>query len=1063
MSTDPSIRDQTYAYFLMEAPELLQNIENDLFSLMEDRSTARVHNLMRMTHTLKGAAASVGLDAIKRVSHSLEDVFKALYNPAVVIDAEIEALLFQGYECLRIPLTAEFTETPIDESELLNRAAAVFAQLQEKLGELFDQQAQIPSSAELGFDITESIFETGVGKRLDDLTTAMAESGIEQVTALLKEQASVFVGLAESLGLPGFGAIAQTTLMALDASPDQAATITQLALADFRAARAAVLGGDRSRGGEPSAALQALTATSVVDTGWLDFDPMAIPFPDLDSEEGLDAIELGAIAVDDFTLAEENGLEQLLGGLEVEATSDSVIDLGDELITADALDLGTLELGTMELGPLELDSAQTSLSLEDLFSNVSEPDEPATQPELETVAETPIPQRFKKSTAKSPPRPVAPVAAKPATPRSKEATAVTQTIRLELEKLRRLDYLAGELLTNQNRQTTADEQLQEVVQKLQLQLLQHRQLLQQIRDWSDQLLIRPTQPSQVIRQPAQSGFGLDTLELDPYGEFHVLLQSALEETLQLEETSEAVALFNQQLSQDLDKQRRLLTRVREDILTARRLPLGELFNRFPRLVQQLATTYKKPTTLQLSGTEVLIDKAIVEKLYDPLLHLLRNGFDHGLEAPEARRQVGKSETGQLQLQAYQRDRWTVITVSDDGKGLDFKKIFDRAVEKQLLRSEDASTLTETELLNCLFEPGFSTASQLSELSGRGIGLDVVKTQVESLQGKISIQTEPQRGTTFFLQIPFDLNVAKVVVCQAGPQLYAFLADTISQILLPKADQIQQLRGQRVLRWFQGKTEQHVPIRRLSECFDYTIPWPEEWQLAQGRSIEPVKPLLLLQQDQSWLALEVDQLIGEQELVIRPVGGILSPPSYVLGCCILADGHLTLLLDSGAFLDTDPARSETNRLVLSAHLAAPDLSTDADALPTATITPVLVVDDSITLRQNLALVLQKAGYQIYQARDGEEAILKLQQHPNIRLMICDVEMPGMNGFEFLSRRAQSPDFQKVPVIMLTSRSSPKHRQIAMELGANGYLTKPYLDQELLEKVASLIAQPALTYS
>ncbi len=353
---------------------------------------------------------------------------------------------------------------------------------------------------------------------------------------------------------------------------------------------------------------------------------------------------------------------------------------------------------------------------------------------------------------------------------------------------------------------------------------------------------------------------------------------------------------------------------------------------------------------------------------------------------------------------------------------------------------DASSVTEKVLLDLLFEPGFSTASQLSDLSGRGVGLDIVRTQLEALQGAIAVQSAPHQGTTFMLQIPFTPNVAKVLVCQAKTQVYAFLADTIEQIVLPQADRIKHWQGQKVFHWQQGATEQMVPWSKLSDLIDYTNPLPEAL-IPSG--LQQTGPILLISQGEEILGLEVDEVIGEQELVIRPVSSIMMPPPYVEGCCILADGRLTLMIDISSLLSQAQPAAQGNVKMIAA------------AAPPTTLTQVLVVDDSITLRQNISLVLQKAGYQTIQARDGGEAILQIQQHPAVKLIVCDVEMPGMNGFEFLSYRSQSPALSHIPVVMLTSRSAEKHRQIALELGASSYLTKPYLDWELLDTVAGLI--------
>ena len=590
MITDPTVCDQTYAFFLMEAPELLQTIEQDLLSLKEDHSLNKVHKLMRITHTLKGAAASVGLEILKKVAHSLEDVFKALYNPTVVIDSELEEQLFQAYECLRLPLTAELTNTSLNESDVLNRAAAVFTQLQEKLGDNSCFERQIPTSAELGVDITQSIFETDVTERLAALASALEEPETGQVAMILRSSATVFVGLAEALNLPGFGAIASCAIAALDAHLDSSALIAQLALTDFQRSAALVLAGDRTRAGEPSAALQQLA-----------------------------------------------GEQKDRGGVE---------------------------------------------------------------------------------------------------------TVLAQTVRVDLERLERLNHLTGNLLTNQTRQSAANEQLQGTVQKLQEQVQQHQQTLSRIREWSNRMLVPPEQ------QQSDS-------------ELYVLLHSALEETVRLAAATGNVTLLNHECSQTLEKQQQLLTDVRHDLTGARMSPLDDVFSRLRRVLQKLAQVYGKPASLHLSGTHVLVDKTIAEKLYDPLMHLVRNAFDHGIESREVRLELGKSETGQICIHAYQQERWTVIEVSDDGKGLDFEKILERAIQMNLLSPEQAISLSEEKVLALLFEPGFSTASQVNDLSGRGFGLDVVRSQLQVLQGSITVQSEPQQGTTFVLYIPHTPTMVKL--------------------------------------------------------------------------------------------------------------------------------------------------------------------------------------------------------------------------------------------------------------------------------------------------------------
>ncbi|MGV0028794.1 Hpt domain-containing protein [Phormidesmis priestleyi] len=274
MNIDPSIREQTYPYFLQEAPELLHALEQGLLNLRENWGISQVNDLMRATHTLKGAATSIGLETVAQIAHSFEDVFKALCQPNTCqpntsLDPDVEALLFEGLECLRLPLMAELTGSAIDQAEVLNRTAAIFALLQEKLGDCFAQDSYLPTSAELGFDLTQSLFEVGVTQRLEQIAASLNEADPEAVAIVLQTQAEVLLGLAESLNLSGFTAIAKATIAALDQHPEQAVTIAQTALADFQAGQAAVFAGDRTQGGEPSELLQQLAARSTLT---LDFE-----------------------------------------------------------------------------------------------------------------------------------------------------------------------------------------------------------------------------------------------------------------------------------------------------------------------------------------------------------------------------------------------------------------------------------------------------------------------------------------------------------------------------------------------------------------------------------------------------------------------------------------------------------------------------------------------------------------------------------------------------------------------------------------------------------------------
>ncbi len=1072
MATPLTLREQTYSYFLTEAQDLLQGMEQDLLSLKSERSPAKVHSLMRAAHTIKGAAASVGFESMKTMAHTLEDVFKAFYKPEVEIDAELEALLFEGYECLRSPITSVLAGLESKDDEVLERAATIFAQLQQKLGDHFDPGATIPSSAELGFDITQSIFETGVFERLEQLSTALAESDITLVAQVLQTQAEVFIGLAESLNLTGFGAIAQTTLTALEVNPDQVRAIAHAAIADFRQGQSAVLNGDRSRGGEPSEALKQFVKQpkpAQVTGSSRQRNPNA--------KSGLFSHDLTkswnqlVAFLNRPVWKKPSSAQRVLPKANSPVISKTALkqpvtsEMQETL--EETFSLNSLEELANQLEPVEINQSeiQGSNFLEDSNAEFELWDEPWEKlPGLVDSASDPL------AVSDNPPQQSLTIE-----PSSQPQATIphSATIRVDLEHLDSLNYSTSELLINQNRQALQDDRLQAMIQELLNGLRQHQQTMTELRDWSDQMLIAPErgqtgEVSGLITKSTELKAKFDSLELDHHSELQVLSNSALEELGQLENSAEAIELLAREASQSLKKQGRLIANVRDDLMAVRMVPIGTVLNRFPRVLQQLIETHGKTIHLELKGTHVLVDKAVAEKLYDPLLHLIRNAFDHGIESSENRLQTGKSAIGKIAIHAYQQGNRTIINISDDGRGLDLKKICQRGYELQRLSSDQVEHSSKIELLNLLFEPGFSTAAQVSDLSGRGVGLDVVKSQLHSLKGNVSVHSELNQGTTFSLQLPLTLMSARLLVCQAGETVYALLSDEVEKILAPQVGQAETVAGKRVLHWNRGGTEQPIPLYTLSHLVHYATACPSTLKDTLQNKFSSVltadaAPILLIRRQAGLIGVEVDRILGEQELVIQPMGTAIAPPPYVYGCSILGDGQLMLVIDGVMLVqqgsNMTPSVDEQDDINLASETASdasiPPVESARSAAPVQKT--ILVVDDSVTVRQMLTLTLQSAGYRVLQAQDGLEAIAQLQKHPALHLITCDVEMPRLNGFEFLMRYRQEPALVQVPVVMLTSRSNEKHQQLAMQLGATAYLTKPYVEEMLLEKASELIAK------
>ncbi len=1113
MITDPSIRDQAYQYFLEEAPELLETIEQELFAIndgdidISDRPL-RVNKLMRATHTLKGGAANVGLETIKTVAHSMEDVFKALYSPELEIDLKTKKLLYASYDCLRIPLTAEFSKAPIDREEILNRAAGIFAELTEIFGDYLSDQDAFPTSEELGIDVVQSFFESVVPERIQELSVALSEGNIETMTEVLQSQAEIFLALSESLNLSGLGDIAQTILTALEVNPDRAEEITKAAIANLQQAQQQVMDGDRDRGGEPSTDLQkyAGMVDSTADESGSKEDESAFwttDRADVSESEPSDA---------------ESMFAEPIGDIESDATVRNMF--GDEFLEA--------EFTTVE-PDIEADSAQLDFvnmfgdeSLGEQFAGDGQPSDNTDDSVLEDNDESGLMtqiwgddsneaadfEQFVETKAEEVPSIV------PAPPTSNKRKAVPQeistrdvrksrfgssksnnakpagkansnkTVRVNLESLEKLNDLVGELLINQNKNILKDEQIAQFVQQLLNKISYSERVVNELIEVVEQIDLLPQQEQLLQKLPATLNNLINSNELREIAspqalndlqsdrqliltdnfqsaeeKLHQLLELTASGNSELADLAEKIKNHNKQTTRDTQKQQRMLLNMRDELIDTRMSPVGRLFNRFPRLLKQLSVTHDKNAELNITGSHILIDKTIEEKLYDPLLHLVRNSFDHGLETPEERAQTNKPETGTVFLRAYYQGSQTIIEVGDDGKGINIEKIKQTGIDKNLISAQQAAVTPPSQLLELLFEPGFSTADKLSDLSGRGVGMDVVRSQIEEMNGTISIESTLGKGTTFSLQIPLTLTIAKLMLVEGSGMTYALLIDAIERIILPTSKEVQIFEGQKILHWPTQDDVEMVPVRQLSSMIEYprTIPQLETSESTLNN------PILLLRRQNGFIGLEVDRVLGEQELVIRPLGSAIIPPRYVYGCSVLKDSSLTLVIDGAALVKDSQYRSNTmnQRAFLggtSIQALPASSSENIQQLPPATAPlpqTILVIDDSNSLRRTIAMSLEKVAQQVLQADNGISALTELKKSGKVEFIVCDLEMPLMNGFQFLKAVKNNPDYRDLPVIILTSRDSDKHRALATDLGASAYLVKPCPEQDLIGTISKVM--------
>lgn len=1034
MTSASALNQQVPAYFLQEASEILQKIDFELQTLRQEFSAQKMYSLMRAAHTLKGAAASVGLDAIKTTTHSLEDAFKALCVPEATLTPIVERLIFEAYDCLlQLLLPIQLNNAQIDESAVLDRMANVVTQLQDNLGDQFGQHGYLPTSSELGFDMTKSIFEMGVNQRLDALENVLKSPDLENLTSLLKSQAEVFFGLAESLDLPGFGEIARATVIALDNYPDQVVHIAKVALQDYRSAQTHILQGDRAQGGAPSQTLQNFSQQTSAKTT--------------------------ANQVNQYPLLKFFKIHQILPKVgwfsRLWSRFKQPIDLPKTLVESSlAPATPHLTKSLVASDSIRNDETEILQTLDTIWDTSSFSDvvvsETQKQASLVTQTEHNLSNSESSSLAQQKEEYLEPIIPPNEPPQN------TTTLRVSIEHLEQLHHTIGELMTQQSRQALFHEHLTAAMKTLIINSSQEQQCLRRLQRqtiYTDGM-IHSTQSTLTEKQ-------LNQLELDSYSTQKQLLNVMLNTMIQQTENIETVELFMQQSNQALEKQQRLVNDLRETMLDVRMQPLGNLLSRFHHVLARLTRQYSKPVNLKIQGGDVLVDKAIVDKLYDPLLHLVRNAFDHGIEIPQKRQQQGKPNKGQIKLSAKQTGRYLVIKIQDDGQGLNLNAIRQKAIENQFLTAMEAQSLTSAQISDLIFKPDLSTAAHINELSGRGVGLDIVRTQIQALRGTVTVTHQHEHGTCFIIKIPANLTIAKLLLCSAGGRLYALMTDTIEQILIPSAEQLKTQKSKKVLSLQVEGKDQLILIIPLSEALGYNnlLPSPQKTDTHKASNISPV---ILIRYKNRLVGLEIDQLIGEQELVIRSLSNVARHPSYIYGCSILPDGRFSLVLD-GSALVLKILQEFSQHLTKAGKRKGEQISSGKPRLiarPSIAKQPIkqpiLIIDDSVTVRNTLSKTLEKAGYSVLQAKEGNEALQKLQQ-TEVVAILCDLEMPGMNGFEFLKARQRTPKIASVPTIMLTSLTGVKHRQLAQDLGATDYLTKPYLAPQLFTTLTNALEQ------
>jgi chemosensory pili system protein ChpA (sensor histidine kinase/response regulator) len=628
--------------------------------------------------------------------------------------------------------------------------------------------------------------------------------------------------------------------------------------------------------------------------------------------------------------------------------------------------------------------------------------------------------------AEPPPEAGAPVLPLPAEPRRAPRTAAADArqefARIDAELLEDLLNAAGEISIYHSRLSQQISSIEFHIDELEQTVSRLRQQLRKLEIETEAQIMHGHQDTFVARD-------FDPLEMDRYSTIQQLSRALAESTNDLSSLKDLLRSLTSETESLLVQQSRVTAELQDGLMRTRMVPFQRHVPRLTRLVRQTAADVGKRAELAVEGASGELDRQVLDKMLPPFEHMMRNAVIHGIEAPEARQAAGKPATGRITIRLHREGAEMVIDVADDGAGLDVKAIRQRAYERGLLKPD--SRVTDEEIMQLILTPGFSTAAEVTQAAGRGVGMDVVANEVKKLGGSLQISSVIGQGTNFTVRLPFTLAITQALIVRTGDEVYALPLPTVEGVARVARAELESLLSQSEPVFEYG--EQTYRFRHLGMYLG--------GQPAKLPEDDSYVPVILVKAGDYSAALLTDEMLSSREIVVKSVGPQLAGVRGISGATILGDGRIVLILDIAALVRSGAPVVE---------LKAPAPSA-AEARPLA-----MVVDDSITVRRVMERFLQRNGMRVVTAKDGLDAVSLLSENrPDIILL--DIEMPRMDGYEFATHVRNDERVADVPIIMITSRTGEKHRARAIEIGVNDYLGKPYQDSQLLDAIRKLLEE------
>ncbi|MEX2474132.1 Hpt domain-containing protein [Marinobacter sp.] len=1043
--------------FLEEAYDLINSTGSALHTWSEDPSNRDVAaELQRDVHTLKGGARMAGVDAIGDLTHVLEDLFEKVAEGQLAASEDMNDLLFACHDRLAQMVEQVATQRPCPPADdLVAKVSATLA------GEPMPADSQV-------FGPPDTMADAIPDASDDELVSIFLDEGLEIQSAVseclaqwreepdqligvtqLQQELHTLKGGARLSDVDPIADLAEAWSDALDPliSGDSNQAIL-LALSDRALNSLKQMLGRLEEGSKPAADTGLLNEfreahnaageeapsqqPGAADENTDDVDPEVLEIFLEEAGEILDQLEQ---LLDDwrkepanhhFNQEAQRALHTLKGG----ARLSQLRELGDK---SHAFETRLIDLG----GNAPDDSTWQAITADHdaivaLVGGIRDAFQQSGQVPAE-VAQTPAPEAQPAAPVAAAPAP-APQPKKPAAKARNKATeaqrAAQESIRVSAPLLDELVNLAGETSITRGRLEQQSSDFSHTLDEMAATIERLREQLRRMDiETETQILFRAEK-----EHGPDYGDDFDPLEMDRYSSIQQLSRALSESSSDLADLRETLADRVRGTETLLVQQSRINTELQEGLMKTRMIPFASMVPRLRRIVRQISGELGKKVEFDVRNPEGEMDRNILERMIAPLEHMLRNALDHGIETPADRKKSGKPETGEVTLSLTREGGDVVLRMIDDGAGIPSSVIRDKAIRQGMLAADEE--LSEREILQFILQPGFSTAQQVTQISGRGVGMDVVASEIKQLGGSLDIDSTLGKGTTFTVRLPFTVSVNRALMVSTGEDFYAIPLNTIEGIVRVSTYELEEYyKPDAPMYEYAG---QQYRLQYLGSLLN-----SDHHPKLQGQAL-PL-PVILVRGAEQPMALQVDNLMGSREIVVKSLGPQFSTVRGVSGATILGDGNVVVILDLPAMIRSD-ILSERQRL------ASLENARESARYEQQT-TIVMVVDDSVTVRKVTSRLLERNGMEVVTAKDGLDAVAQLQDHkPDIILL--DIEMPRMDGFEVASFVRHDDNLWETPICMITSRTGEKHRERALAIGVNEYLGKPFQETELLDTISRL---------